>query len=234
MTNQSTYRPGLHRYALAVAVCTWLLLLAGALVTSNDAGLAVPDWPLSYGKLMPPMVGGILYEHGHRLIAASVGLLTILLAAWLWQSEPRRWLRRLGLLALALVILQGLLGGITVLFFLPPAISVAHACLAQLFFCTVIAIATATSREWIAVEPTEEFYEILPMLTGEIEAFERDEKGGWPPALRRARQGDGDGCRKAVRLGLSRTANYRDNIGRCPHRRFSALRRAPLQKAPSR
>jgi len=148
MTNQSTYRPGLHRYALAVGVCTWLLLLAGALVTSNDAGLAVPDWPLSYGKLMPPMVGGILYEHGHRLIAASVGLLTILLALWLWQTEPRRWLRRLGLLALGLVILQGLLGGITVLFFLPSAISVAHACLAQLFFSTVVSIALATSPTW--------------------------------------------------------------------------------------
>ncbi len=148
MANQSTYRPGLHRYALALAICTWLLLLAGALVTSNDAGLAVPDWPLSYGQLMPPMVGGILYEHGHRLIAASVGLLTIGLVFWLWSSETRRWVRHLGLFALAMIIAQGVLGGITVLFFLPPAISVAHACLAQLFFSTVVSIALVTSPAW--------------------------------------------------------------------------------------
>src|SRR2546428_10913155 len=72
-----------HRFAVFTAVCTFLLLIAGALVTSNDAGLSVPDWPLSYGSLTPPMVGGIFYEHGHRMIASFVGLLSIVLAGWL-------------------------------------------------------------------------------------------------------------------------------------------------------
>src|ERR1700680_530742 len=79
-----------HRFALFTACCTFLLLIAGALVTSNDAGLSVPDWPLSYGSLTPPMVGGIFYEHGHRMMAAFVGLLSIALAIWLWRAEPRR------------------------------------------------------------------------------------------------------------------------------------------------
>lgn len=142
------YHKGLHRYAVVTAAATLFLLLAGALVTSNDAGLAVPDWPLSYGSLMPPMVGGIFYEHGHRMVATFVGLLTIGLAVWLWRREERRWLRRLGWAALAAVILQGLLGGLTVIFLLPTAVSVSHASLAQLFFCTIVAIALFTSRWW--------------------------------------------------------------------------------------
>ena len=113
------------------------MLIAGALVTSNDAGLSVPDWPLSYGSLLPPMVGGIFYEHGHRMIATLVGTLSIVLAVWLWRVESRRWVRWLGVAALGAVVAQGILGGITVLFFLPPPISAAHATLAQLFFCTV-------------------------------------------------------------------------------------------------
>src|SRR2546426_3568124 len=125
-------KTGLHRFALFTAGCTLLLLVAGALVTSNDAGLSVPDWPLSYGSLTPPMVGGIRYEHSHRLIASFVGLLTIVLAIWLWLREPRPWVRRLGLVALGAVIAQGVLGGLTVWFFLPVPISVAHASLAQL------------------------------------------------------------------------------------------------------
>jgi len=138
----------LHRYAVLTAAATFVLIIAGALVTSNDAGLAVPDWPLSYGRLMPPMVGGIFYEHGHRMVATTVGLLTIGLAVWLWRREPRRWVRRLGWASLGLVIAQGILGGITVLWFLPPAVSVAHACLAQLFFCCTIGLAVFTSPEW--------------------------------------------------------------------------------------
>ncbi len=137
-----------HRFAVFTAACTFLLLIAGALVTSNDAGLAVPDWPLSYGSLMPPMVGGIFYEHGHRMIATFVGLLSIGLAIWLWRVERRPWLRWLGLGALGAVIGQGILGGLTVLFFLPPAVSTAHAALAQLFFCTVVSIALFTSSWW--------------------------------------------------------------------------------------
>lgn len=145
-----SYNAGLHRFALFTAACTLLLVVAGALVTSNDAGLAVPDWPLSYGSLMPPMVGGIFYEHGHRMVATFVGMLTIVLAVWIQRSEPRRWMRRLGWSALAAVLAQGVLGGLTVLFFLPPPISIAHASLAQLFFCTTVGIAVFTSRSWMS------------------------------------------------------------------------------------
>ena len=145
----------LHRFAKFVAGCTVLLLLAGSLVTSTDSGLSVPDWPTTYGWNMftfPPSkwVGGILYEHGHRLIASTVGFLTIVLAAWLWLAEPRRWMKWLGVAALGAVIAQGVLGGLTVLFFLPAAISTAHAGLAEIFFCMTVAIALFTSPGWIA------------------------------------------------------------------------------------
>ena len=125
-----------------------MLIWAGGLVTSTGSGLAVPDWPLSYGMLMPPMVGGILYEHGHRMVATLVGILTTVLAIWLWRVEPRRWVRRLGAAALAMVITQGVLGGITVIFLLPTPVSLTHATLAQTFFCVVVLLAFATSREW--------------------------------------------------------------------------------------
>ena len=144
----SASNPGLHRFAVFTACCTFFLLVAGALVTSNDAGLSVPDWPLSYGSLAPPMVGGIFYEHGHRMVATFVGLLTIVLALWLWRREPRRWVRRLGLVALGAVIAQGVLGGLTVWFYLPVPISVAHACLAQIFFGTVVSLALFTGPWW--------------------------------------------------------------------------------------
>jgi cytochrome c oxidase assembly protein subunit 15 len=143
----------LHKFSTFVAACTVLLLLAGSLVTSTDSGLSVPDWPTTYGWNMftfPPSkwVGGILYEHGHRLIASTVGSLTIVLAGWLWLREPRRWMKWLGVGALATVIAQGVLGGLTVLFFLPAAISTAHAGLAEIFFCLVVAIAVLTSPGW--------------------------------------------------------------------------------------
>jgi cytochrome c oxidase assembly protein subunit 15 len=140
----------LHRYAVAVVGATVLLVTAGGLVTSTGSGLAVPDWPLSYGMVFPPMVGGILYEHGHRMVAAAVGLLTIGLAGWLARREPRRWVRRLGLAALGAVVAQGLLGGITVLLLLPHPVSIAHACLAQTFLCLVVTIAVVTSGSWMA------------------------------------------------------------------------------------
>ena len=146
---------GLHRFAKFVAGCTVLLVLAGSLVTSTGSGLSVPDWPTSYGWSMftfPPSkwVGGILYEHGHRLIASSVGLLTIVLAVWLWTAEPRRWMRWLGVTALGAVVAQGVLGGLTVLFFLPAPVSTAHAGLAEIFFCITVSIALFTSPRWIA------------------------------------------------------------------------------------
>ena len=158
MTTTRPNRPhqNVHRFAVFTAACTFLLLIAGALVTSNDAGLSVPDWPLSYGSLTPPMVGGIFYEHGHRMIASFVGLLSIVLAVWLWRVEgppgplhdKKGWLRWLGVAALGAVVAQGLLGGLTVLFFLPPAVSSAHATLAQIFFATVVSIALFTSAWW--------------------------------------------------------------------------------------
>src|SRR5260370_18661763 len=140
------YNPALHRFALFVASCTLLLLVAGALVTSNDAALSVPDWPLSYGTITPPMVGGIVYEHSHRVIAATIGFLTILLAVWLWLKEERPAVRWLGVTALGTVIPQGVLGGMTVLFNLHYGFPVEHACLAHLFFSATIALALFNTR----------------------------------------------------------------------------------------
>jgi len=151
-----TYNRRLHVYAVFTACCTFLLLVAGALVTSNDAGLSVPDWPLSYGSVTPPWVGGIRYEHSHRVVATLVGLLTIGLAIWLGRSELRRWVRRLGYFALATVVAQGILGGITVKFFLPIPVSVAHATLGQLFFGLVVSIAIFTARWWHSDVPQAE------------------------------------------------------------------------------
>jgi len=138
----------LHRFAVFLAASTLVLIFVGGLVTSTDSGLAVPDWPLSYGQLFPRMVGGVLYEHGHRMVAATVGLLAVILAVWLWRRDPRKWVRVLGGLALLAVVGQGVLGGITVLFLLPVAVSVSHAALAQIFFCLTVALATFTSRAW--------------------------------------------------------------------------------------
>ena len=146
---RNTQNPWLHRYAVLVACATFLLILAGALVTSNDAALSVPDWPTSFGSFrMPRMVGGVLYEHGHRMIAGTVGLLTIILAFWLWSREPRRWVRRLGGLAVLVILAQAILGGITVLFYLPTIISVSHATLAQVFFCITVGLALFTRPDW--------------------------------------------------------------------------------------
>ncbi|HEY6842681.1 MAG TPA: COX15/CtaA family protein, partial [Thermoanaerobaculia bacterium] len=124
-----------------VAAATLFLIFAGAMVTSTGSGLAVPDWPLSYGMVMPPMVGGIFYEHGHRMIAATVGFLTVLQAIWLQISARRKFLKVLGWCAVGAVIAQGVLGGLTVLFLLPPAISIAHAGLAEIFLCLNVSIA---------------------------------------------------------------------------------------------
>ncbi|HXZ20369.1 MAG TPA: COX15/CtaA family protein [Candidatus Acidoferrales bacterium] len=146
----AAYSPAVHRYALFTAACTVFLLVAGALVTSNDAGLAVPDWPTSYGSFFPPMVGGIFYEHGHRMVATFVGLVTIGLAVLLWRKESRPWMRTLGWLGLGAVILQGFFGGLTVILRLPPAVSIIHASLAQAFFCSTVSIAVFTSRWWFA------------------------------------------------------------------------------------
>lgn len=140
-------------FAALVAASTALLIFAGGLVTSTGSGLSVPDWPNTYGWFMfsfplDKMVGGIRYEHTHRLIASTVGALILLLAVWLWRVEPRRWVRRLGYITLAAVITQGALGGITVLWYLPDPVSIAHASLAQIVFCLTVTIALATSPAW--------------------------------------------------------------------------------------
>jgi cytochrome c oxidase assembly protein subunit 15 len=123
------------------------------MVTSTGSGLSVPDWPNTYGHFMfsyplSKMVGGVLYEHGHRMVASVVGMLTVILAIWIWIKEKRTWLKWFAGAALAAVIIQGILGGLTVLFLLPTAISVAHGTLAQAFFCMTICIAMFTSKGW--------------------------------------------------------------------------------------
>ena len=143
----------LHYYLRLLAAASLLLIAAGGLVTSTDSGLAVPDWPNTYGYFMfafpfSKMVGGILYEHGHRLIASVVGLMTIGLALWAWRVERRAWVRRLAWTALAAVVAQGLLGGITVIYLLPKPISISHAGLAQLFFALVVSLGIFTSPGW--------------------------------------------------------------------------------------
>ena len=144
---------GLHRFALFTACSTAFLIFVGGLVTSNQAGLSVPDWPTSYGWNMftfpySKWVGGIFYEHGHRLVASFVGFLTIILALWTWLRETRRWVRVLSLVAVCAVVVQGILGGLTVKYLLPTSISMTHACLAQTFFCLTIALAYFTSPTW--------------------------------------------------------------------------------------
>jgi cytochrome c oxidase assembly protein subunit 15 len=136
---------------------TLFLIFVGGLVTSTGSALSVPDWPLSYGMLMPPMVGGVFYEHGHRMVASGVGLLTLILAIWSARQEQRSDVRRLAWTALGLVSLQGILGGITVRFYTPLAVSVAHGCLAQVFLCVLVALTYRHSREWVVTrEPMAE------------------------------------------------------------------------------
>src|ERR1035438_9067383 len=131
----------LRRYAVLVACCTFGLVIAGALVASNDAALSVPDWPLSWGRLVPPLEGGIRYEFVHRLLAATVALLTTILACWMQARESRPWLRHLAWAAVAAVLAQAALGAAVVKLVDPKTLSIPHACLAQLCFGLTVAIA---------------------------------------------------------------------------------------------
>jgi cytochrome c oxidase assembly protein subunit 15 len=165
---QSTpYNRAHHRFTMLAAGCVFMLIIAGALVTSNDAGLSVPDWPTSFGSVyrIPPMVGGVKFEHGHRMLAEFIGLLTIGVAVWTQKVDQRRWMRILGWSALGTVIAQGILGGLTVLFYLPPAISTAHATLAQTFFCIMVSIAFFTSKSWVEAPATVAITDARPRLT---------------------------------------------------------------------
>ncbi|HJS23263.1 MAG TPA: COX15/CtaA family protein [Pyrinomonadaceae bacterium] len=154
---------GLNRYAILVACATFFLIIAGALVTSNDAGLATEDWPLSNGQVFPEMKGNLFWEHGHRMVATTVGMLTIVLTIYILRKEKRSWVRKLGVFALLAVIVQGLLGGLTVKLMLPLAVSTAHATLAQLFFCTTVSLAVFTSRSWMEARPIREETGSMPL-----------------------------------------------------------------------
>jgi len=154
---------GLNRFAILVACATFFLIIAGALVTSNDAGLATSDWPLSNGQFFPKMVGNLFWEHGHRMVATTVGILTIALAVYIRVKEKREWVWKLALFALIAVIAQGLLGALTVKLLLPLPVSTAHATLAQLFFCTTVSLAVFTSRSWIEARPLSEEEGMLPL-----------------------------------------------------------------------
>lgn len=150
------YHPGLHRFSVFVVCWTVFLLIAGALVTSNDAALAVPDWPLSYGSFFPPMVGGIFYEHSHRVIAGILGVLVLVEAVWLWLKEERRWMRWFGVIAVLGVFVQAIFGAEVVLKLLRYWLPVLHACFAQIVFAAVISIAVFTSRWWLSERPALE------------------------------------------------------------------------------
>jgi heme a synthase len=148
------------------ACATLVVITAGALVTSNDAGLSVPDWPTSFGYLVkvPHFVGGVRYEWSHRMVAGTLVSLTLGIAIWTLLVERRRWMRWLAVAAFCTVIAQAILGGLTVLFFQPPMVSTAHATVAQTFFCIAVAIALFTGRKWVEEQPRVEFDKRLPNL----------------------------------------------------------------------
>lgn len=137
-----------HNYSKFLTAATLLLIVAGGLVTSTESGLSVPDWPLSYGQFFPPMIGGIRFEHTHRVIAGIVGILTFILTALILKKERRVWVQWLGVTASLAIVLQAVLGGLTVIYLLPTWISVVHACLGQTFFTLLATIALFTSQEW--------------------------------------------------------------------------------------
>lgn len=150
---KASYHPGVHRFAVFTVCWTVLLLIAGALVTSNDAALAVPDWPKSFGTWTPPMVGGVFYEHSHRVIAGVLGVLTLILAILIWIKEERRWLRWFAVIAVGGIVAQAILGGQVVIRLLHYWLPVMHACFAQIMFGAILSIGVFTSKWWITDRP---------------------------------------------------------------------------------
>src|SRR5579863_536236 len=144
----SNVSKGLHRFAVATASCTILLLMAGALVTSNDAADSVPDWPLAYGKLIPPLIGGIRFEYAHRVAAGTVAIMTLILAVWLTFAKFRPLAKALGWVALVLVLAQATLGALRVYEFHPMLSATAHATLAQVYFITIVGLSLYLSPWW--------------------------------------------------------------------------------------
>ncbi len=156
---KATYHPGIHKFAIFIVGWTILLLTAGAMVTSNDAALAVSDWPTSFGTWFPPLrllTDGAFYEHSHRVIAFILGVFITILAGILWKEEERPWLIWLGFAALGGVIVQGVLGGLTVLELLRYWLPVMHACIAEIMFAILVSIAFLTSRWWMQDLPQYE------------------------------------------------------------------------------
>lgn len=178
-----------HRLVLTTLLFTYALLIIGGLVHPTGSSLACPDWPLCYGQVFPAMQGGVAYEHGHRLLAAWIGLLTLALALILWRlgrEEPA--LRRWGLVALVAVNLQAILGGVTVLLRLPLLVSVGHFAISMLFFVLLIFLAlrtrapkttnsvnvatSASNRRWASVALVAVYGQLL------LGAFTRHTKAG--------------------------------------------------------
>jgi len=159
------YNRAHHGFAVFVACATFLLLIAGALVTSNDAGLSIPDWPRSFGSFtVPPLHGGIRYEWSHRAIAGTIVILTIAIAGWTLSVDRRRWMKWLSVAALGTVLTQAILGGLTVLLMQPPWVSSAHATVGQTFFCLSVLIALFTGRRFIEEVPQVELDKHRPSL----------------------------------------------------------------------
>jgi cytochrome c oxidase assembly protein subunit 15 len=159
------YNSAHHKFAVFTACATFVLIIAGALVTSNDAGLSIPDWPTSFGSFtVPPLRGGIRYEWSHRAIAGSIVILTISIAVWTWLVERRSWMKWLSVAALGTVLAQAILGGLTVLLLQPPWVSSAHAAVGQTFFCIAVVIALFTGRQWIEEVPRVELDTRRPSL----------------------------------------------------------------------
>src|SRR3984957_17529842 len=155
----STYNAGVHRFAKFVVAWTVLLFVAGALVTSNDAALSVPDWPKSFGTWFPSLrmlAGGAFFEHSHRVIAGGLAVFTLVLAILIWRKDNRRWLRWFGVIAVAGIAVQAVLGGEVVRQLLHYWLPVIHACFAQIVFAALLSIAVFTSRWWISDQPRVE------------------------------------------------------------------------------
>src|SRR5277367_4348389 len=149
----ATYHPGVHRFSVFVVLWTIFLFVAGALVTSNDAALAVPDWPLSFHTYFPTMTGGVFYEHGHRMVAGGLAIFTLILAIAIWVKEERVWLRWFAAIAVGGVVVQAILGGQVVIQLLHYWLPVIHACFAEIVFAAVLSIAVFTSRWWVSERP---------------------------------------------------------------------------------
>src|SRR5450755_1886579 len=152
----STYNPGVHRFAVFVVAWTVFLFVAGALVTSDDAALSVPDWPKSFGTWFPSLrmlAGGAFFEHSHRVIAGGLGIFTLVLVVLIWVKVNRRWLRWFGLVAVAGIAVQAVLGGEVVRQLLHYWLPVIHACFGQIVFGALLALAVFTSRWWMAEQP---------------------------------------------------------------------------------